>query len=899
MFLSLFLSVALASTLFAGILQGADAIGARSLEQIFQSAPYDIIDDAPDKNITKTRILDIENVLGEIEGVTDINQFIRAPIRMFEPGTNITVEGVFLIAIPDGSIFYDGLIGVDQLERGKIYFDVSSALTDEYMENGTVVLQINTYLWRNPPGFENREFKLPIADAVAVDDRTWTLFVNRYDRYLYGLFSRNDPSQKRPSYNLLLMSTDTYMDIQRNIFSEDRRPTDDQHGIALISLDRERLVNPWDIQGSKEEVSSILEEINANGVAYMYVPQNFLGQILEAITQNSNQMKTSTMVVSLPVFFTAWYLGTTIAEVVFGMRRREIGLLLTRGLNPRQVLNMLLFEGFLVSILAGLVGIICSGLVLPLVIPGVSPLEILLAINPVTLISIFVFSTALTLFSIIRPAQNAVDINIVEALREHLTEEETEFEILGPIIALILGAYRFGMIYFGVNVEQFKPASSNLIINLLYSTWWGFDYLLSFIASILFFWGFTTLFVKYVPWYQTIINKISVILAGDVAKFSTLSASRNLKRTAATTFMVALIVGYSVTVIGNVATSEDFISSAVYTAAGADAAIWLFEGENVESVLENVLAVDGVQSASIEILFTPTTPLGDMPVRGIDPLTWRDSSYNSKFVEDQSVFEVMNKTVNGALIERGAADALALRVNNSMLIQTAARIYQVKIVGFFGRATGENYVPSNPVMYVNDVFMLQIKERYIDQRRIIAKLEPGVDYEAVRSELKSISTDVQRVDIAAVNLENALDNIILSGPKQIQVLGTYFAGLVASLGIILVISTMVRSRNKELTIMSIRGYSPSQLTITLLTESLGMDLFAIGLGLFVGVFTLYGIVNLLNNTLTFIFSYRVVFPTRVIVQLGFIIGLIIMSTLIPILIAVNKISAEPDLNLEE
>ncbi len=63
----------------------------------------------------------------------------------------------------------------------------------------------------------------------------------------------------------------------------------------------------------------------------MYLPRNFLGEMLEAITQTSNQMKTSTMVVSLPVFFTAWYLGTTIAEVVFGLRRREIGLLLDPG----------------------------------------------------------------------------------------------------------------------------------------------------------------------------------------------------------------------------------------------------------------------------------------------------------------------------------------------------------------------------------------------------------------------------------------------------------------------------------------------------------------------------------------------------------------------------------------
>ncbi len=900
MFLSLFLSVALATTLFAGILQGADAIGARSVEQIFESAPYDIIDGGSEKNITKTRILDIENVLGDIEGVTGIDQFIWAPMTIWEPGTNTSVEGVYLIAIPDGSIFYDQLVGVDQLERGQVYFDVSSVLNDEYMANGSVVLDISTYLWQSPPGFENRQFKMPIADSVAVEDTAWTLFVGRYSNYLYGLFSRNDPSEKRPSYNLILMSTDTYMDIQHEIFAENRRPTDDQHGVALISLDREALVNPWDIDGSSDRVTLILEEINANGAEYMYVPENFLGQILDSITQNSNSMKTTTMVVSLPVFFTAWYLGMTIAEVVFGLRRREIGLLLTRGLTHKQIMNMLIFEGFLVSALAGLVGVIGSCLVLPLVIPGVNPMNVLLATNPVTLVTIFIFSTALSIFSIFRPAQQAVEINIVDALREHLTDEDEPEELLGPILAFLLGTYRFAMVYLGYTVDMFEPSSSNLIVTLLYSTWWGFDYLLSFIAPIVFFWGFTTLIIRYLPLYQKLLSRISEALVGDAAKFSTLSSSRNLKKTGATIFMVALIVCYSITVIGNVATSEDFIESAVYTSTGADAALWLFEGQDADAVLEKVLAVDGVESACVETLFTPDTSLGSTPVRGVDPIAWRVTAYIPEdFTDDPSMFDRMARIENGAILEKGAADALGISINNTMIVNTAARTYTVKIVGLYGWATGESYVPSNPMMYVNDAFMEQIKERYIDQRRIIVNLAPDADPAALKTILHDVDLDVQRVDMAALNLDNALDNVILSGPKQVQVLGTYFAGLVASVGIVLVISTMIRSRNKELTIMSIRGFSPRQMIVTLLVENLGMDIFAITLGLFVGVFTLYGVVNLLNSTLAFIFRYRVVFTSTVILQMGLIIGVIIVSTIVPIVVAVNRISAEPDLKLEE
>ncbi len=196
-----------------------------------------------------------------------------------------------------------------------------------------------------------------------------------------------------------------------------------------------------------------------------------------------------------------------------------------------------------------------------------------------------------------------------------------------------------------------------LVITLLYSTWWGTDYLLELYRP------HTILLGLHQSYSSDMFHGIRGfsqrylrLFVGDVAKFSALSSSRNLKRTAATTFMVALIVGYSVSVIGNVATSEDFMKSAVYTAVGADAAVWLFEGQDGPAVLDKVLEVDGVEHASLEILFTPDTSLGAMPVRGIDPLTWRESAYiSNEFVDDLSVFEVMNRTDNGALIERGCS----------------------------------------------------------------------------------------------------------------------------------------------------------------------------------------------------------------------------------------------------
>ncbi|MCW4049756.1 MAG: ABC transporter permease [Candidatus Bathyarchaeota archaeon] len=900
LFLSLFLSVALAATLFSGILQGADAIGARSIDQIFNSAPYDIISTAPDKNISKTRVFDIAEIIGDIDGVIGVDHFVRWPINLNSDALNETLEGVYLIAIPDDSVFYEGLT-LDRLERGVLYIDVNSGEADTLVEEGSVVITANTYLWKNPPGFETKNITYPVEGSVGLKDKTWALFVNRYNIYLQNLMSRNEVTMRRPIYNMVLVSEETFMDILNPIFAENRRPVDDQEAVALITLDRETLVNPWDIPSSKAAVNEILEEVNANGARYMYLPRNFLGELLDAIRGNSDEMKTSTMVISIPVFFTAWYLGVTVSEVVFGLRRREIGLLFTRGMNHKQVLYILLFEGAMVSVLASVVGIIASTLILPIVIPGVTPIDLMLSITPTTLIVTFVFSTFLAVLSVYRPAQKAININIVDAIREHQTsEEEGEFSWLEPMTAFVLGAYRMGMLFMGVSVDQFRPESSNLIVTLLYSTWWGTDYLLSFIAPILFFWGFIKLFVQYVPWYQTFLTKIAQLVAGDAAKFLTLSSRRNLKRVAASMFMTALIVGYSVSIIGNIATSEDFLVSAVKTGVGADIGVWLFEGKTANEISEEIKALPGVASATIETILQPKTSLGNVPIRGIDPIEWRDTAYiGPEFVEDLKVFEVMNRTEYGGLLERGAANALGYSVNNTFLIQVKARTYSIKIVGFFGRDTGDIVGISNPVLYVNDDLMEKIKERYIDQRRIILKVEPGVDLDELKSSIEEIDPDIQRVDVTEHNMEVALSNVLLSGPKQIQTLGAYFAGIVASIGVMLITSTVIRSRMKELTIMAIRGYSQSQMAASLLLESIGMDIFAIILGLFIGLGNLIGVINLLNSSLPFTFSHRVVFPTSTLIQLGGIIVLLLVSTIIPTLVAVRQISVAPDLRLEE
>lgn len=898
LFLSLFLSVALAATLFSGILQGADAVGAAILDQTLESAYVDIISSAPDKNVTETHYFEIDEIFGKVDGVERVDHFIRWKVELRSSEINGILEAV-LLALPDDSSLYEGISVEGPLEDGVVYVDASSANATLIRGSAPLTVRFETYMPFNPPGFEFRHRNYTVAGSVALDKRAYTISVGRYNIYLRDLIQSRELLSRRPRYNMILMTEETLKELLDPIFAERRRPVDDQTTLALITVDREALINQWDIEGSMNRLQGIYDDVNTAGAEYMYTPRSYLQEILTTVSQLSNQMKTSTVLVTIPVFFCAWYLGMTVSDVVFSLRRREIGLLFTRGLTHRQVLYILVFEGLIVSALAAVVGVLAGAAVLVAVIPEMGFLKVVNSVSPLTVGATLVFSTALALTAVYRPAREAARINIVDALREHASEEEGLGEWQTALVAFLLGAYKMGMLFFGLSVDMFEPTGSNLVTTMLYYTWWGTDYLLSYIAPILLFWGFVKLFLRFVPGFHTALGALAALVAGDAARFSAISSGRNLKRVAASTFMVALITSFGVSVVGNVASTSDFMVQAVRYSVGADASVWLFEGEDVEGLMARLSELPGVAAVAEETHFTPTSAFGGTPIRAIDPLEWRDAAYTEPGWVDPGVFEAMAEDGSAGIMERGAAEAAKVDVGDVFLVKLQSRLYPIRIVGLYGREPGDSWVLQNPTIYVNEGFLSNVRKKFIEQRRLVVDLAEGADLEAFKAQATALDMDVERVDVTELEMERALNNIYLAGPRRIEELGAYMAGLVASLGVALIVSTLVRSRAKELTIMSIRGYSQSQMALSLLFESLGMDLLAMALGGAAGYVTLKGQTQLFNRVVAVAVERRILFPWSARASLAVIVGLMLVATVAPVLVAVRRITVSPNLRLEE
>lgn len=897
-FLALFLSIALAATLFSGILHGADAVGVAMLETALEDADVDIVSSAENRNLTKTALDEVEELIGELEHVIMVEHLVRWELEVNLTAWN-TSTSFTIVAISKDSSLLSGISGVESLERGKAYVDEGSVNASSFQPGETVTLKVQTYIPYQQPSFETRQFHLAVGSSVELDDRVFSIAMGRYGLFLRSLLGVGTPS-RRPPHQMIIMSEETLTDILDQIYGERRRPTKVLTAEVIVGLDRRAMINPWDISASAEAVRLVYGRVNSVGARFGYVPVNYLGELLGSIDMLSDRMRTNTMMVAAPVFFTAWYLAVTVSDISLALRRREIGLLLTRGLTHRQVFYIFLLEALLVSLLAGAVGVLLGAVLLPVVVPGMGAAQPLRALSPINVSASFAFSGVLTLLSVYKPAKMASGMEIVDALKEYQSEEEGVGSWHEPLLALVLGAYRMAMLLLGLSVESFRPTTANVIVFLLYSTWWGVDFILTFIAPILFFWGFIKLSIQHSIWFHNLLGRVANVVVGDVAILSTLSIRRNVRRTVASTFMAAFILGYSVSVIGGAASTDDFMERAVKMTVGADASVWLFSGKGAEDLAERIAEMDGVASATVETWFEAESSLGTIPLRAIDPQAWKEIAYmEAGWLEGADAFEEMDASDTAAIMEKSAAERIGVKLDRTMLIKQGTKVLSLTVVGLFGREPRESWTLQNPTIYVPDAFLAKVKERYIKQTRILVKLEADADSADFVEEVEDLDPNIEGVDVAEELVREASSNIFLVGPRRVEELGVYFAALASSVGVALIVSTALRSRWKELTIMAIRGFSTAQLALMLLIENLGMVAFATVLGFAVGFISLRGETEIFNAAVSAALERHIVFPPSAQLSLALVLGLLIVSTVAPILVAARRISSHPTWRIEE
>jgi ABC-type lipoprotein release transport system permease subunit len=475
-----------------------------------------------------------------------------------------------------------------------------------------------------------------------------------------------------------------------------------------------------------------------------------------------------------------------------------------------------------------------------------------------------------------------------------------------PLLALILGTYKIAVFILGINMttvlSRIMFSGGNFILMLLAGIFYFIDLMLNYIGPLLFFWGFTKLFIQGSLKFQEITAKAAKFV-GELGVLATKNVRRNPARAAAVAFLIALIVGYSVQVNGQLASEQDYVRRQIYYQVGADIAVNVANTSEAPAILNSIMAnVSGsVQNSTIEYsFFTYTAGYYSMSIKAVEPYSWlKTAYYESDWFSGTEVTAAFNDLAldkNTIVLERSIASALNLKIGQNISLTFGSISRNLKVIGFFGPDLSQQQTPVLEQQFISAQYWSFISQDFYDKisgyvspsAKIFLKLKGGVNGKNVAGSIRNLNLNINSVDSFSEELEKAQTDIIAMGTLDVQRLGIVFAFLGASVGTALVSIVSIEERRREAAIMSVKGLSYKQLVIMFLTENLALVTFSVILGLFVGFVTVYGDISAANAAISELVTRRLVFPLDSTLMLASCLTLIFAATILPILIMLRR-----------
>jgi ABC-type lipoprotein release transport system permease subunit len=894
LFLALLIGITLASAFFAGIDIKANVTAGQALKQDLSRVYVDMV-----ANLYEKRPEDILNASRDVAGLsgvagTEVISASEGPAGFKANGTYSDYARI--VGIQNHSRVYDGWPNRPEgIGENETYILKDSGLAQKYSVGDIIPINISIFPSGGSPVFVS--LNLTVKGFVELDDKSRSIALGGYSTPYPQIV---DVVYMSPYFGQRTIDTlvvDWEKTMQRLVDTQwNVNPSGGQVSTnLLVYLDRNALISPWDIDTSTNNIRTLQAQIQTRAGTGFYF-QNNLDMVLTSFRGKSIGIQFTFTLLSIPVFFMAWYMGTTVSDVSFSLRRREIGLLSTKGFSGGQIRRIFLIETIMLGLLGGLLGVLAGFLLNPLF--SQFSTEMLFnpqVISPYTFVSTMIFGVIIALLSTYNSAKKASRLSAVDALREYLPAEEMKsYKKRWPWIAFILGTYKLIIFVFGVNVTvqltRIGMAGQNFILTIFSGLAIVIDYVLTYIGPLLFFWGSTKLFIQGSLKFQELTTRAASFL-GDLGALATKNVRRNPARSAAIAFLIALIISYGAQVTTQLASEQDFTTRRIYTQVGADLSIYVTipnEAENISSII-SANASTSIANSTIEYSLSSTSTGANYIVvnmKAVQPESWLKTAYyeSDMFTGNnlETAFQNLSTNKDAIILEKSIAKFLDLDVGDFITLTIGTTSKKMTVVGYFGPETGAQYWS-----FVSEEAYKELNTSVSAySTRILLKLKPGENGTAIAENIRSIGLNIIQVDSYAEEYTSSQSDVTTVGSLDAQRLGIVFAVLAASVGTTLVSVVSMRERSREATIMSVKGLSYKQLVIMFVTENLAVVTFAVVLGICVGFIAAYGTISATNSFIssTTLIKQRFIFQSDAILMLISCIALIFVSTIAPILI---------------
>lgn len=398
LFAALLLSVVLASTFFAGINVGADTTAKAALDQQLDQMALDLsVSNRYGATIYSANWTAASEKLASVDGVVDSEVITRVFSSMDSNETDFWDFRV--VGVSEDSRVYDGLTvvsGASSLQANETYVWIGAHDAEEIELNDVLTFEYDLGGY----GLDSITLNLTVVGFVDLDDDALALASGFYSRRI--IFSSSGINFLGPDYPMNLIITDwelTFAGLIDTISSNQRYSSLETEIMGFI--DREMVISPWNVDESIAALNRMVLQIDNELAEFGLTTYCNVQSTLSTYMALSMNMRMNFLAVALPVFFVAWYVGSTVSTVSFNLRRREIGLLSAKGFSSRQLFSLFLSESLVIGIVGGLIGVALSYVFSPFFVPnlGTEFGEVPVVLTNELIILVLVFSIGLTLLS--------------------------------------------------------------------------------------------------------------------------------------------------------------------------------------------------------------------------------------------------------------------------------------------------------------------------------------------------------------------------------------------------------------------------------------------------------------------------------------------------------------------
>jgi len=630
-----------------------------------------------------------------------------------------------------------------------------------------------------------------------------------------------------------------------------------------IWIYRPRFINPYDQQATTFALTRLgrqLEEtLSSTGRYYGSFSDN-LSMRLASFGFTLLIQRLQFLLLSFPVILLGLYLGAVGVDLGHAERRRELGVMKTRGASRRQVGFLLVLESFLGGLLATVLGIAAgvglSRLLMGVVTPyaaGAAPDYGEVLLSPETVVTVAILSVLFMGIASYRSAKRTASLPIVETLRYYAPgETRVEYSPTTDVILVGYGIAAYLVTWWGRGMQ------GNFVLFML-----AFVFLVSLpLVPILLIVGSTRLLTRSTGRIYEWTSRASRPFAKDLEYVVSRNLSRNPRRSSNIAIIVALGLAFGIFTVAYLGSQQAFLQRQAWATVGGDLSVggaYSWNGTEDPTFAANLSRVPGVAEISRIQQVNANTPYTGASVVALDPATYFSVARPESFYFLNPGMDPARNalgTRGTVLITQQYQVSAALQIGDRLTLTSSlytngtpasASVTIGGIVRFLPGSTPSSYgyYQGSSMLYgsfetLHDLIAAASSQPGVfvyGGSRYLVSLQPGTDWQTAKQTIAGLgATDV----VAYQEILNSTAN----NPFMTSFLGfirmeVAFIVVILTAGLGLIIYAASLERDVEFAGIIARGSSGWQTAGLLVGEAFSIMIIGVVIGFAVGIATGY------------------------------------------------------------